>query len=183
MNVGRCSITSEDAPPGFWLLPGADSAIVDGVEFESSAPTRLFQSLDSYPQEWGRLSWRVQLNKLEAGRAALPVFRTFYPGVEWNLRAGGWWFLSAWFKWEGSGPPYPQDDLRHAPRIEGDTAVFCVSWWPRRDGRPDATRAICLRSRVDARNRRTIAQSVASHSEHDEHHPDGVIVLDDLLEP
>ena len=129
------------------------------------------------------MSWRVQLNKLDAGRATLPAFRTFYPGVEWNLRAGGRWFLSAWFRWEGAGPPYAQTDLRSAPRIEGDTAVFCVSWWPRPDGRPDATRPICLRSRVDARDRKTMAQSVASRSDKDDHDDRGIIMLDDLLEP
>lgn len=159
----------EDAPPDFWPWPDVQSRPVDGIELESAVPTRFFQTLDAYPPEWGRLLWRVQLNHLENGRVALPVFRTFYPGVEWNLRKGEHrWFLTAWLRWEGPGPPDPSNQL---PSIEGDTVAFYVE------------RGVQLRCRVDARDRRSIAQSVRSHQTVATAGDPGVISLDDLIEP
>ena len=157
---------AEDAPPGF-LLEG-DAQALDGVELYSKARTRLFQTLDPYPREWGRLIWRVQVNKLDAQRVTLPMFRTFYPGVEWNLNVPDYrWFLTAWLRWEGPGPP--ESSRVPAPRIEGDTVLFYIG------ALPDA-KSIFLRSRVDAREERRIAAERPVKSD------PSIISLDDLLE-
>jgi len=172
---------SDDAPPNFWRAPGESTALIDGVELESAVPTRFFQTLDAYPSEWGRLVWRVQLNKFVAGRAGSPVFRTFYPGVEWNLRCpdlhspDDHWFLTAWMRWEGTGPP----DRNLAPAqpavfVEAHTALFLVA---QSLGQP-----VFLRSRVDARDRRQIAEAVAPAPKPPVDSGPGVLLLDDLIE-
>jgi hypothetical protein len=177
----------EQAPPGFWTWPGDGPAPIAGVELDSSVATRFFQTLDPFPAAWGRLSWRIQLNKLVAGRAEPPSFRTFYPGVEWNLnRSGGRWFLSAWFRWDGAGPAYAADGASPgAIRIEGDTALFRFAWMPAADSpdRPDLERPLFLRSRVDARDRRRIAEDLRSEREPAAPPDPGLIVLDDVLGP
>jgi hypothetical protein len=181
----------EDAPPGFWQGPGDQPVLVDGVELESGVPTRFFQAVDGYPPEWGRLSWRIQLNKIVAGRAATPVFRTFYPGVEWNLnRADHRWFLTAWFRWEGAGPQYRNPGLAEPARIEGDTALFRIAWmtkprsleFPDTPPEPDHDRPLFLRSRVDARDRSRISEALQSRQELQAKSDPAVIVLDDIIE-
>jgi hypothetical protein len=175
----------EQAPPGFWTWPGDGPALIAGVELDSAVPTRFFQTLDAFPPAWGRLSWRVQLNKLVADRAESPSFRTFYPGVEWNLRSGGRWFLSAWFRWDGDGPRYAGRDLPGAIRVEGDTALFRYAWMPAAESPelPDLERPLFLRSRVDARDRRRIAEALRSEREPAPQPEPGLIVLDDILGP
>ena len=141
---------------------------VDGVELESAVPTRFFQSVDAYPTEWGRLIWRVQLNLLANGSVALPVFRTFYPGVEWNLRHHERsWFLTAWLRWEGMGPP---QSAAGPPSIEGDRVAFSIG--------PNAF----LRCRVDARDRRSIARSVQADTPVAPSEEPGVISLDEIIQ-
>ncbi|MGH7662283.1 MAG: hypothetical protein ACRENA_15355 [Vulcanimicrobiaceae bacterium] len=170
MNVARSIVTIDDAPPGFWQWPVTDSAQIEGVELESAVPTRFFQTLETYPSEWGRLFWRVQLNRFEDGRVSLPMFRTFYPGVEWNLNhPGGRWFLSAWFKWQGDSPDGADPSQRAAIRIEGDTVVFTLG-------------QIVLRTRVDARDRKAVAESLHAHERKSEPPPQGVILLDDVVD-
>jgi hypothetical protein len=170
VNVARCVMTIDDAPPGFWQWPGTDSALIDGIELESAVPTRFFQSLDAYPREWGRIFWRLQLNRFEHGRVTMPMFRTFYPGVEWNLnRPGGRWFLSAWFKWQANGPAGADPSQRAAMQIEGDTVVFSFG-------------EIVLRSRVDARDRKAVAESLRAHEREPAPPPPGVIMLDDVVD-
>ncbi|MBV8602006.1 MAG: hypothetical protein JO359_10630 [Candidatus Eremiobacteraeota bacterium] len=172
MNVAFCEMQVEDAPPGYWKWPADRAALVDGVEVESSVPTRFFQSLDKYPREWGRLSWRVQLNKVFAGKAGSPFFRTFYPGVEWNLNYPDYrWFLSAWMRWNGPGPP-PDDDSGPRVRIEGDTALFLIG--------TSGEETLYLRSRIDARERKRIAESVRTQSERPKR-SSPIIVLDDIV--
>lgn len=169
MNVARCAMALDDAPPGFWQWPGTDSAIVDGIEIESTVPTRFFQTLDAYPREWGRLFWRVQLNRLENGRITLPMFRTFYPGVEWNLNhAGGRWFISAWFKWQGEPPEGADPSQPASIRIEDDTVIFALG-------------PIVLRSRVDARDRKAVADSLRADAPASPS-PPGLILLDDIVD-
>ncbi len=190
MKTGQCFMQLEQAPPGFWQWHADRPVLVDGVEFESECPTRFFQSVDAFPSEWGRLTWRVQLNKIESGRAALPVFRTFYPGTEWNLnRAGPRWFLTAWLKWEGPGPPYRE--VAPGPvRIEGDTVLFPIAWMPKPQAahspdaarEPDLDRPIFLRSRVDARDRRRIAESLRAQTAPRAHADPGMILLDDFID-
>jgi hypothetical protein len=140
-------------------------------------PTRFFQSVDPHPRSWGPLHWRIQLNKIVDGRAELPLFRTFYPGVEWNLNHPDYrWFLSAWFRWEhrnGALEPRSSGPLH----IEGDTVVFRI---PVPD--PDFAGSLYLRSRVDARDRRSIAE--AQHSrEQATTRESSVILLDDVFDP
>lgn len=179
MEAGQCTMLAEHAPPGFWQRAGS-SALIAGVAIESCVPTRFFQSLDAYPPEWGRLNWRVQLNKVESGHAVSPVFRTFYPGVEWNLKRPGYrWFLTAWFKWEGPGPPQPVhptgariDEELH---IEADTVLFRFAWIRE----PDS--ALFLRSRVDARERKRISETLRSQPARQAKAESAVIVLDDIL--
>ncbi len=157
--------------PAFGNGPQTGAALVDGVEIESGTPTRFFQTLDAYPRTWGRLSWRIQLNRLAAGTAGSPVFRTFYPGVEWNLsHPEGRWILTAWFRWDGPGPPVLEADGR-TPSVQGDTALF-----------PFAPGPLLLRSRVDARDRRSIAAALRAARPAPSPAGDAVIVLDDLLE-
>jgi hypothetical protein len=173
VNRGQCRIRAENAPPGFWRWSDKAEAIIDGVELQSSVPTRFFQSVDTYPPEWGRLSWRVQVNALDGDCATTPSFRTFYPGVEWNLARGdGRWFLSAWLLWNGAGPP---GDMRasHTVYIEGDTISFEIAKLPER--------SLFLRCRVDARDRRSIAEEVRARESAAETADDDVIVLDDIL--
>ncbi len=166
---------AEHAPPGFWRWPADQSVLIDGVELDSAVPTRFFQTLDPYPLDWGRLSWRVQLNKLVSGHASSPVFRTFYAGVEWNLRhPDAHWFLSAWFRWDGPGPPQREDDLRGAVQIADDTALFRIAWF---DGTP-----LFLRCRVDARDRRAIAEARGLEVEREAKRDAAIIVLDDVIE-
>lgn len=171
---------SDDAPPNFWRAAEA-TALVDGVEFESAVPTRFFQTLDAYPAEWGRLVWRIQLNRFVAGRADSPAFRTFYPGIEWNLRRSGMqasddrWFLTAWMKWEGTGPPdYNPAAAQPAVRVEASTALFLVA--------SNLEQSVFLRSRIDARDRRQIAQTVGSEREPSIASEEGLILLDDVIE-
>lgn len=175
MNLGKCRIHEENAPPGFWRSSDGQEAIIDGVELRSSVPTRFFQSVDAYPPEWGRLSWRIQLNSLDGDVAGAPSFRTFYPGVEWNLGGGnGRWFLSAWLRWSGDGPP---EGMRtsSAIQIEGDTVLFEFAT-------TSNNKLLFLRCRVDARDRRTIAKEVQTREQARERFADDdVIVLDDLL--
>ena len=169
----------EDAPPGFWEGPGDQPVLVDGVELESDVPTRFFQTVDKYPPEWGRLTWRIQLNKIVAGRAASPVFRTFYPGVEWNLnRADHRWFLTAWFRWEGAGPHYRCPGPTGPAHIEGETVLFRMNSPPE----PDHDRPLFLRSRVDARDRSRISEALQSQQEPQTKSDPAVIVLDDIIE-
>lgn len=185
MNVGECRINGEQAPPGFWTGSGDRSLLIGGVEFESAVPTRFFQTLDPFPRAWGRLSWRVQLNRIVAGRAEAPAFRTFYPGVEWNLsRPGGRWFLSAWFRWEDGAPPCRDPALSGSIRIDAESALFRYAWLPVAGSSdvPDPERPLFLRSRIDARSRRRIAEEVRAEREPPPADP-GVIVLDDILEP
>jgi hypothetical protein len=191
VKVGRCSMRPEDAPPGFWQGPSDQAVLVDGVELESSVPTRFFQTADTYPSQWGRLSWRIQLNKIVAGRAVLPVFRTFYPGVEWNLNHPDYrWFLSAWFRWEGPGPQYRDPCFPPSPQIEDDTALFRLAWmtkpgsleFPDSPSEPDLDRPIFLRSRVDARDRRRISEVLRSQHEPQAASDSAVILLDDIID-
>jgi hypothetical protein len=176
----------EQAPPGFWRWPGDGALLIDGVELESAVPTRFFQSVDKYPAEWGRLNWRMQLNKREAERAASPMFRTFYPGVEWNLNVPDYaWFMTAWFAWEGPGPPYPEPSLPRAASVEGDTVLFRIGWMQKADGdpAPDLDRPLFLRSRVDARDRRRVAEDRRAQSEPRANAGSATIVLDDIVAP
>jgi hypothetical protein len=161
----------ELAPPGFWRWPGDQPVLIDGIEIESRVPTRFFQTVDSYPPEWGRLNWRLALNRIVSGRAAPPVFRTFYSGIEWNLNHPDYrWFLSAWFKWEGPGPD--ERDALPGPIVEGDTALFAIASSPK---------MLFLRSRVDARDRRRIAEDFRAQPEQRPKSDPGVISIDDLL--
>jgi hypothetical protein len=175
----------EQAPPGFWTGSVERAVLVDGVEFESAVPTRFFQTLDPFPRAWGRLSWRVQVNRLAGERAEAPAFRTFYPGVEWNLnRPGGRWFLSAWFKWDDGAPP-GADPLAVAIQVEGDTALFRYGWLPAPGSadRPEGQRPLFLRSRIDARSRQRIAAALRAEREPAPKTDPDVIVLDDVLRP
>jgi len=170
---------SDDAPPNFWQALGEATALVDGVELESTVPTRFFQTLDPYPPEWGRLVWRIQLNRFVDGRAESPVFRTFYPGVEWNLRRpelqapNDRWFLTAWMRWEGAGP-HCDPAAQPAVHVAENTAFFLVGL--------HVGQSVFLRSRVDARDRRQIAQALGSETEPSTASGDGIILLDDLIE-
>jgi len=187
VKTGQCFMEPEQAPPGFWPWPAAQPVLVDGVELESGVPTRFFQTVDAFPPEWGRLTWRVQLNKIDSGRAGPPVFRTFYPGTEWNLaRPDHQWFLSAWLRWEGPGPPY-RAPAPEAVRVVGDTVLFHIAWLPKPGDFPDAApepdldRPIFLRSRVDARDRRSIAESLQAQPARPAKADSGVITLDDFF--
>lgn len=175
MNVElrQCEMTPEDVAPEFWPWPSREHALVDGVQLESAVPTRFFQTLDAYPNQWGRLLWRVQLNKIEEDRASAPVFRTFYPGVEWNLRQGGRWFLTAWLRWEGPGPAAAGARAPDSIAFENDMVLFCI-------GREPDGKLLYLRSRVDARDRRSIATAVQMERETPAADP-AVISLDDIL--
>jgi hypothetical protein len=186
VNVGQCLMNPEQAPPGFWPGPGDAAALVDGVEFESTVPTRFFQTLDPFPRAWGRLSWRVQVNRLVDGRAEPPSFRTFYPGVEWNLsRPGGRWFLSAWFRWDDGAPPWGELAVPGWIRVDGETVSFRYAWLPAAGSAdlPDRARPLFLRSRIDARSRRRIAEELRAEREPAPKTDPGVIVLDDVLGP
>jgi hypothetical protein len=171
----------DDAPPGFWQTPEEASALVDGVELHSSLPTRFFQTLDAYPPEWGRLIWRVQLNRLVDDRAVSPAFRTFYPGIEWNLRhpemlsSDDRWFLSAWMRWEGAGAPDCKRDIAMpVVQIEASTALFLVA--------TNREQPIFLRSRVDARDRHQIARELDNEPAPSSTPSQGIIRLDDVIE-
>lgn len=166
----------EHAPPGFWPWSGEESALLDGVELESAVRTRFFQTVDPYPRTWGPLHWRVQLNKIVDGRAELPLFRAFYSGVEWNLNHPDYrWFLTAWFSWERRAGVL--DARPSAPvRIEEDTVVFPIPV-------PDQEFAgsLYLRSRIDGRDRRRIAETVRSR-EQATPLKSSLILLDDVLD-
>lgn len=166
----------EHAPPGFWPWPADERALLDGVELESGVPTRFFQIVDPYPRTWGPLRWRVQLNKMVDGRAELPLFRAFYSGVEWNLNHPDYrWFLTAWFRWEHSAG-VPAASSCGPSHIEGNTVVFPI---PVPD--PAFVGSLCLRSRIDARDRHRIAEAVRSHDRPtDTEAP--LIILDDVLD-
>lgn len=173
MKAGKCFMQPEHAPPG-WQWPGGQPVLVDGVELDSAVPTRFFQTVDAYPAEWGRLTWRVQLNKIQSGQAAAPVFRTFYPGVEWNLRRPDpRWFLTAWLRWEGPGPPHRDPGLTAPAQVDEDTVLFRIA---------DFERPIFLRSRIDARERRRIAETLTAQQRQlpNQH---AVIMLDDIVRP
>jgi hypothetical protein len=191
VKAGQCYIRPENAPPGFWQRPDDRPALIDGVILESGVRTRFFQTVDVYPSEWGRLSWRIQLNKIVSDHAALPVFRTFYMGVEWNLDHPDYrWFLTAWFKWEGPGPHYRDPSLPPPARIENDTALFRIAWMPKRRLRdfpdaapePDFEQPLFLRSRVDARDPRRISEALQSQRERQASSESAVISLDDIIE-
>ncbi len=174
MNVRAYWMRPDDAPPGPWWH-GADARLVHGVELRSGIPTRFFQSVDAYPSAWGRLLWRVQLNTIESDRIAQPAFRTFYSGVEWNLNhPGHCWFLTAWFRWDGPGPDAGAASTAPLPAIEGGTVLF-----PFAVDAPSGA-ALCLRSRVDARERRHIAEAVRAEREPPKRDAT-LIVLDDVL--
>ena len=186
MESAQCYMERDDAPPGFWQRPHR-AVLVDGVRLASDVPTRFFQTLDPLPPEWGRLRWRIQLNRIEAGRAAAPMFRTFYPGVEWSLHGPeSRWLLTAWFAWDGPGPPHPEPRVPAPARVDDDTALFRIGWLPqsaRLDGEgsaaePDRGTPLYLRSRVDARGRRQVAEARLAR-ERDEPR---LIVLDDILQ-
>lgn len=182
----------EQVPPGFWRWAGEQSAPVDGVELESSVATRFFQTVDPCPPEWGDLSWRIQLNKFVSGRADLPMFRTFYPGIEWNLSHpdDDRWFLTAWCKWEGPGPAYRDLCFPTPVQIQGDVVFFRIAWLPkakppdspRSAAEPDFDKPLFLRSRVDARDRRRIAEDLQSKPEVEHERDPSVIMLDDIID-
>lgn len=189
MQTGQCYMEPEHAPPGFWQWPGDRPVLIDGVMLDSGVPTRFFQTVDAYPPEWGRLSWRIQLNKIESDRAVSPLFRTFYTGVEWNLHRPDYrWFLTAWFKWEGPGPQFPC--LSGPAQIEEDTALFRIAWMPKprpldlqeSAPEPDFDRPLFLRSRVDARDRRRISAALESQHEPQAKSDSAVISIDDIIE-
>ncbi len=191
MKVGQCSMQPEHAPPGFWRWSVDRAVIIDGVHLDSGVPTRFFQTLDAYPSDWGRLSWRIQLNKRESGRAVTPVFRTFYAGVEWNLNRPDYrWFLTAWFTWEGPGPQYRDPCLPGPAHIEDDTALFRIAWMPKprpldcpdSAPEPDPDRPLFLRSRVDARDRRRTSEALRPRHELRTKSDSAVILLDDILD-
>ncbi|MGH7707541.1 MAG: hypothetical protein ACREM8_00380 [Vulcanimicrobiaceae bacterium] len=174
MNLSHCTISADDAPPGFWPWPAQGSALIAGVEFASAAPTRFFQRIDACPPQWGRPLWRVQINQLAAGRAAMPVFRTFYPGVEWNLRLpGARWFLSAWLKWNDPNQSNRAAGSLVPVRIEGDEVLFRVA---------DIEPQPFLRCRVDARERNEVSASLRAQREPPQRSDPSVIALDDLFE-
>jgi hypothetical protein len=175
VKTAQCYMQRADAPPGFWPWDGPQTALLDGAELESAVRTRFFQTVDPYPSTWGTLHWRIQLNNIVDDRVALPFFRASYPGVEWNLKhPGGRWFLTAWFKWEraGESQAYPSGP----PRIEGDTVLFAI---PMPDTAFDGS--LHLRSRVDARDRRSIAESVRTREQTPTSDPT-LIVLDDVID-
>jgi len=167
----------EHSPPGFWQRLD-DEALVDGIELESAVRTRFFQTVDPWPRSWGRLSWRIQVNKILAGRIGLPLFRTFYPGIEWNLSHPDYrWFLTAWFRWEPRSQERGQASWVSTARIEGDTVLFSI---PPAD--PAFDGVVYLRSRVDARDQRGIAQAVRLQSEQPAPEQENLIVLDDFID-
>jgi hypothetical protein len=165
----------DDAPSGFWRRADHGAVRVDGVRLASDVPTRFFQTVDAYPSEWGRLRWRIQLNQIVADAAAAPMFRTFYPGVEWNLnRHRSDWFLTAWFAWDGPGPRFPELRTPAPARIDGDTALFHVA--------SDLEKPLFLRSRVDARGRREVYEALLSRDEDRPPADPRLIVLDDIFD-
>lgn len=166
----------QHAPPGFWGWH-EETAALEGVELESTVPTRFFQTVDAFPRSWGRLSWRLQLNKIVADRVGLPLFRTFYPGVEWNLsHPDDRWFLTAWLKWDQSGE-CGEPQCVPPVRIDGDTILFRIP-----TPSPECEGASFLRSRVDARHRRRIAETVRAQLEQTASADSGLILLDDLMD-
>ncbi len=180
---------ADDAPDGFWPHAGEPIARVDGVRVHSDVPTRFFQTLEPYPREWGRLVWRIQINKLVDETAARPMFRTFYPGVEWNLNGtGACWVLTAWFRWDGPGAPCPDRSPNGTALVEGDTALFRYAWMPKPSNGdaagavPDPDRPLYLRSRVDARDRRSIAAALRAGAEPSPAADSLLIALDDFIE-
>ncbi len=173
MKAAQCYMGAEAAPPGFWRRSFERPLLVDGVELHSEVPTRFFQTVDAYPAGWGRLIWRLQINKIVAGQAVSPAFRTFYPGVEWNLNRPDYrWFLTAWFTWEGPGPPDGDARLPAAAHLEDDTALFRIA----------STPALFLRSRVDARDRRSISESLQAQRKPRTESDPALISLDDIIE-
>jgi hypothetical protein len=163
---------AENAPPGFWTGPSDRPLLVEGVELSSNVPTRFFQSVDAYPREWGRLRWRIQLNAIVDDRITSPMFRTFYPGVEWNLRAAADWFLTAWFTWDGPGPDAREQSALGPPIIHDDGVLFRFASTPQ---------PLFLRLRVDARDRRRIAEEVRAREQRERTSDSRVIVLDDII--
>ncbi len=191
MTSGQCFVHREHSPPGFWRWPGDGPVLIDGIQLESGVPTRFFQTVDAYPSAWGNLSWRIQLNKIVSDQAVSPAFRTFYPGVEWNLNRPDFrWFLTAWFKWDGPGPQYDDAYLTGPPHVEGDTALFRIAWMPKSGPlapadpgqEPDFNRPLFLRSRVDARDRRRISEALRSQHDAQAKSDSAVILLDDIIE-
>lgn len=156
----------EHAPPGFWPWPD-DVMPIEGIELRSAVRTRFFQRVDDYPRDWGRLNFRIQVNKIAGDRAGIPLFRSFYPGIEWNLRqTDDRWFLTAWFAWTGAGG---QGKPSQSPaRIEGDTVLFPL---PPPD--PQFEGAFYLRCRVDVGERRAAQPQRSDPS---------LIVLDDVID-
>lgn len=164
---------AEEAPPGFWSGPPDRPVLVEGVELTSDGPTRFFQSVDAYPKDWGRLTWRVQLNAIVDNRVALPMFRTFYTGVEWNLRSRSRdWFLTAWLTWDGPGPQDGEQSSFAPPIIEEERVLFRFARTPK---------PLFLRTRIDARDRRRIAQEVRAREQAEVAPERAVIVLDDVI--
>ncbi len=178
MHVASYLMHREHAPPGFW--PWRDDVrCIEGVEFESTGPTRFFQTVDTHPRSWGRLNWRVQLNKLADDRAALPLFRTFYPGVEWKLApsADQRWFVTAWFRWDRPAGEHVEGCAGSVAAIESGVISFRIPAFDR-----DSGETLQLRSRVDARDRRSIADSVQSVRKSDASTKSTLINLDDVLD-
>jgi hypothetical protein len=174
----QCYMRREDAPSGFWRRADG-AALVDGVRLTSDVPTRFFQTVDAFPAAWGRLRWRIQLNRMDSGRVAGPMFRTFYPGVEWNLtHPAPAWFLTAWFTWEGPGPRRPEPRAPAPARIDGDTALFRIAWMPPSAG---LDQPLFLRCRVDARDRRRMYEARLARDQDQPPADPDLIVLDDLL--
>ncbi len=177
MHIARYVMQREHAPPGFWRWPDACKTL-EGVELESAIPTRFFQTVDQYPRAWGRLSWRVQLNKLVEDRAELPLFRTFYPGVEWKLNStDARWFLTAWFLWELPGDKRSEPQPAAVAGLDDGVVSFAIS---RAD--PDSGERLYLRSRIDARDRHSVAETVQQQREGDAPAQTSVILIDDLLD-
>jgi hypothetical protein len=176
LKTARFLMQRDDGPPGFWPWP-EECALVEGVELESAARTRFFQSIDAYPASWGRLSWRIQINKIVADRASVPQFRGFYSGIEWNLDRHDYrWFLTAWSRWE-QGTELGEPRCMAPAAIDGDTILFAV---PPAD--PKSQARIYLRSRVDTRNRRQIAEDVRLSREQQATSDPELIVLDDVID-
>lgn len=171
----QCHMRREDAPSGFWRRAHHGAVLVDGVRLFSDVPTRFFQTVDAYPPEWGRLRWRIQLNRIVDEHAVTPMFRTFYPGVEWNLqRAGSPWFLTAWLAWDGPGPRFSEPRTPAPARIDGTTALFPIA-------RLDDDTPLFLRSRVDARGRRAVYEALLARDQDRPPADPRLIVLDDIF--
>ncbi len=78
-------------------------------------------------------------------------------------------------RWEGAGPPDRNlAAAQPAVAVDANTALFLVA--------QNLEQPVFLRSRVDARDRRQIAQAVGPEDEPSTNTGAGVILLDDLIE-